>query len=89
LANLESQNAIRVFPNPATDAIWFQGYTDHPGSMSIILFDLAGKKAFSGKYDVPGGQVSIAVREIKSLPAGVYLYQIKGIVEGAGRIIRQ
>lgn len=89
VANGESQNAIRVFPNPATDAIWFQGYTDLPGSMSVILYDQTGKKVFSRKYNTPGGQVSIAVREIKSLPAGVYIYQIKGIVEGAGRIIRQ
>lgn len=89
LANVELQSGIRVFPNPATDVIWFQGYADHPGSMNLTLYDLIGNQIFTRQYNVPVGQVLIPVGEIKILPTGIYIYQINGIIEGTGRFIRQ
>jgi len=85
----EFQSAIRVFPNPATDVIWFQGYTNHPGSLNLSVYDLTGNQVITRPYNVPIGQVLIPFGEIKTLPAGVYIYQLKGIIKGAGRIIRQ
>jgi len=85
----ELQSGIRVFPNPATDVIWFQGYADHPGSLNLTLYDLIGNQIFTRQYRIPVGQVLIPVGEIKTLPTGVYIYQLKGIIEGTGRFIRQ
>jgi hypothetical protein len=85
----EIRGGIRIFPNPATDILWLQGYTDHPGSMNLSVFDLSGHRIFTKVFDVPLGNVLIPLREVETLPQGVYFYQIKGIIEDSGRFIRQ
>lgn len=80
---------MRVFPNPATDVTWFQGSADFAGSMIITLYDLTGNLVFSRQYNVPSGQVLIPVTETGSLPAGIYLYRIQGIIEDSGKIVKQ
>jgi len=85
----EFSKGFRVFPNPAIEIFWFQGYTDHPGPLNLTLYDLTGNQIFTKQFIVPLGQILIPAAEIKSLPAGVYIYQLNGIIEGTGRIVRQ
>jgi hypothetical protein len=86
---IDSRNSIRVFPNPATDVIWFEGYAGHSGPLEITLYDLAGNQVFSRVYTVSAGQLLLPVREIKSLPTGFYVYRTTGVADNTGRIIRQ
>ncbi len=83
------QNTISVFPNPTNDVIRLQGNAGKAGSMALNLYDINGTLVFSRQYNVSSGPVMISVDETKSLPAGIYLYKLHGIIEESGKIIRQ
>ena len=73
------ENAIRVFPNPASDRIQFQ--FPEPGKRKILISDAGGKQVMELT-----GQNAQESADISGLPAGLYHVQIwsEGRSFGAG-----
>jgi hypothetical protein len=83
------QNGMEVFPNPVTDEISFQGFSEKAGNLNLAVYDLTGKQLILKSYTVPDGRISVRASEILSLSPGIYLYKITGVARGTGRFIRQ
>jgi len=66
-------NAVRVYPNPATDFVQLVGLNTISGSKNVILTDVTGS-VISRQTIEQNGPASISVA---SLPAGVYMIQLQ------------
>jgi hypothetical protein len=84
-----AENEIRVYPNPSAGAVWLKGNAANTGLMVLNLYDITGTLVFSRNYNVPAGPVLISVEETKTLPAGIYFFRLKGVIEEIGKFIRQ
>jgi hypothetical protein len=65
------------YPNPAKEKITIHFRTNHSGLVTVNLFDNQGRAArtlISQVYE-PGEHRTVA--DISSLPAGLYIYQMK------------
>ncbi len=67
IAGADALTGLRLFPNPATDKIWVEGFA---GEASYNLYRTDGTAVASGK--ITAG----AAIEIEFLPAGLYLLQL-------------
>jgi hypothetical protein len=85
----DATSGLRVFPNPASDVTWLEGYAKSAGTLSFSLFDLTGKQVVSHQYVVPAGKILIPVTETTALPNGVYLYKVSGSISATGKLIRR
>jgi hypothetical protein len=80
---------VEAFPNPVTDRLMLKGTATRNGTVTLILYDLAGHPVVEKSFEGRAGNVLIPVEETRTLPAGTYLYRLTGILEGSGKIIRQ
>ena len=70
VANVESNNAVRVYPNPASDYTFVEGATDE-----IRVYDLTGRLVLT---QTAAGEKTML--NITSLPTGVYTIHTTGEV---------
>ena len=70
IANVESNNAVRVYPNPASDYTFVEGASDE-----IRVYDLTGRLVLNQKS---AGEKTML--DITSLPTGVYTVHTAGEV---------
>ncbi len=79
------QVSARLFPNPATDHLWLQLYTEQPLEVQLDLFALDGRflqTLAQGQW--PAGQTTRAML-LPLLPSGTYVYRLMtsaGVVQG-------
>ncbi|HCT29463.1 MAG TPA: hypothetical protein DIW31_01735 [Bacteroidales bacterium] len=71
-----SNNSFSLYPNPATDKVWFViNNKDAKGNFVVDVFDIAGRKIMTqdlGQY-VPQETISLPLSTLKS---GVYLLKV-------------
>jgi hypothetical protein len=65
IKTIEPAAPLKVYPNPASDVLYFDGQVDH-----ILMTDLSGRSVFNGKPN--NGSLPVA-----SFNKGVYLVKIK------------
>ena len=70
VANVESNNAVRVYPNPASDYTFVEGATDE-----IRVYDLTGRLVLT---QAAAGEKTML--DVTSLPTGVYTVHTAGEV---------
>ncbi len=80
---------ISIYPNPATDQVWLKGFSDQAGDLQFRLYNLTGSLVVSTHFQLNAGNFLIPVSETATLPTGVYLYRLNGVISDTGKIIRQ
>lgn len=70
IANIESNNAVRVYPNPASDYTFVEGATDE-----IRVYDLTGRLVLTQTAE---GEKTML--DVTFLPTGVYTIHTAGAV---------
>ena len=62
-----------ISPNPATQLLTIMPASDFSGSLSVALFDITGRRVFSGDYGANAGAVNL---DVSRLPNGVYALRV-------------
>ena len=68
----ETQNFMKVYPNPATQWLLFEATNATQNNFEIEIADICGKKINSYKYNNIPLQINLS-----NMPNGIYFYQIK------------
>lgn len=76
-ANITSDNEkVQVFPNPASDVLYFSLYTEKDPVIKLMVYDITGKMLETKAYDMGIGRKKLTV-DIHHLDRGIYIYKIK------------
>ncbi len=73
ISTAESNNVIRIFPNPASDELKIQGLMFEAGD-EVKIFDLLGKEAYFTQLSASTSNIRI---QISNMENGVYFVQTK------------
>ncbi|TVZ59799.1 putative secreted protein (Por secretion system target) [Flavobacteriaceae bacterium MAR_2010_105] len=76
------ESSIKVYPNPASDALYVKGISDE-GSSNILLYNINGSLVLGAKIDNSYNQGQKI--DIQKLPTGLYLMRI---VNNNGEILK-
>lgn len=77
LSDLDNQNKITVYPNPATHSVHFNLENVNVQNARLVLYNAVGKETLS-KFVFNSKTISL---DISELPRGVYLYRLEGDFE--------
>lgn len=83
--------AVKVFPNPFTDRLYFNVTTQQPSQVVIAFFDASGKQV-AMVYDkvMPAGQYLPIAFNGTALKPGIYFYKVRmGDKEYQGKVVCQ
>ncbi|MBI4647401.1 MAG: PKD domain-containing protein [Bacteroidia bacterium] len=69
----ETENKIRIYPNPATSSITIEITTDTRPDYSFTMYDMLGKKVL--QIEIHNSRTEV---QINNLQAGLYYYNIAG-----------
>jgi hypothetical protein len=67
------KNEITVYPNPTEQTVWIKFRNPPAGEILISLYDLTGRKIYSGKYQMPANPLYI---DFGNKATGVCLLQV-------------
>ncbi len=72
-----------AYPNPFNSAvkIWYSGINPASRHVSLTIFDILGKKIYSGKYFTDGAQDKIYWSPNKDASSGIYFYRLSSGAE--------
>jgi len=85
--SLPAEQAVRVFPNPASEQVTFQTKRDL-GDVTITLFDLQGRRVRQINWQADA-QNTVHL-PVSFLPKGVYIYSLQGAkIATQGKLVRQ
>lgn len=93
LLDIEWENHVKVYPNPATDVVSFEYYQKQSGLVYIYIYNGMGKLVVKQFFEVNAGLQVIRVK-LKNgkvpINSGIYLYQINSnkTVENGKLIVR-
>lgn len=68
-----SDNAVKVYPNPADESINFE-LNSFEGKTQLEIFDVSGKQFITKQIEAIDGKIENV--SLYGLPAGVYFYKI-------------
>ena len=83
ITNYNTENNIKVFPNPVTDKLNVQANNYEP--TEIILYDLSSRRLLAQTF------ISATTINTEQLATGMYLYTIQnknGIIK-TGKVVKQ
>lgn len=88
--NNSSNSTLRVMPNPTTDVVNFKWTQTTNSNTTLFLTSLDGRlvKTMLNNEAISEGEVNRSF-SIADLPAGVYIYQLKGESNHFGKIVKQ
>ncbi|MFA6128393.1 MAG: T9SS type A sorting domain-containing protein [Bacteroidales bacterium] len=79
---------VTIYPNPVSEEISIQILHARPGTLTLEITDLTGRRLLRNDYQLGGGEALIRCPEVARLMPGVYIYRISGVAEGCGRLVR-
>jgi hypothetical protein len=72
------ENYIATYPNPFSETVLFELYSNVDDLISIELFDLNGKLVGQGMRNIYKGKQTFSFRPAVSLKNGTYMYKLRG-----------
>jgi uncharacterized protein (DUF362 family) len=75
------EEAIRIFPNPATDLLNIAFTTEHPGEVSLQIVDVSGRACFSETCHPGHSAQTIIPLSVEHLQGGIYYLRISRNME--------
>ena len=83
-SELSDNQLVKVYPNPATDVVWFENTSNEFTSFDIEIFNALGAKI----HGISGANYKAEWQSIGQ-PAGVYFYKIsdEGVLIDSGKLI--
>ena len=86
-AVVDAAGPVRVAPNPARAACAVRFSLPRAGRVRLELLDLSGRHVVAPiTADLPAGPGELALRDLRSLPAGVYFARLTGAIERRARV---
>jgi hypothetical protein len=79
----------RIWPNPLSDDLWLEGSSAQSGNITFTVYDLAGHQLLSLIYPAKAGLNTIHCKDVKSLKSGLYLYQVSGVLNARGKLMKK
>ena len=74
--NMNEENQIQMYPNPAKDVLYIQVEQSTGGQVTVQINDLSGKEILSLQQQAQAGSSSIPV-QLSGLSSGIYLVQVQ------------
>lgn len=74
--NMNEENQIQMYPNPAKDVLYIQVEQSTGGQVTVQVNDLSGKEILSLQQQAQAGSSSIPV-QLSGLSSGIYLVQVQ------------
>lgn len=66
-------NELNIYPNPATDAFYIS--LSEPSAISVAIYNLTGSRVYTGKHEIPMG--NICKIQVPALSPGAYMVQVQ------------
>lgn len=73
--NILADEDVSVYPNPASDHATLSINYSQPGEANLLITDLAGRRCFSGNYQLNPGRTTIDI-PVEVLRPGIYILRI-------------
>ncbi len=64
---------VSVYPSPAAEKVSVLLNSETPGTVNVLLYDLAGRTVISGHAELNGQCSSSVQLDLESLPSGIYV----------------
>ncbi|MFA5816069.1 MAG: putative Ig domain-containing protein [Bacteroidales bacterium] len=77
-----------IWPNPVSDDVWLEGYCVQAGNLTFTVYDLTGRQMLSRVYPAQAGRTIIHCTDLKDLKSGVYLFQLTGVLNAQGKLVK-
>lgn len=87
--NVNPNASVHIWPNPVTNDMWIEGYSNQAGSTTLSVYDLNGCQLLSRVFDSAAGQNKIHFTDLKGLKSGVYIYQLTGVYRSQGKLVKK
>lgn len=71
-----TDNEIKVFPNPAIDKAYVKINMQKTSMVSVALYDMLGKQVLQQSQSCPIGETNLQI-DVANLPKGVYNYEVR------------
>lgn len=70
-------DAVKIFPNPFVETVSMSFFSTINTTAELRITDLSGKTVTAQEYKVVKGNNQASISNLKNIPAGVYLLQVK------------
>ncbi|MCX6226449.1 MAG: T9SS type A sorting domain-containing protein [Bacteroidia bacterium] len=85
---INQEGGTRIWPNPFTNRLWLEGYCEQAGNLTFTVYDLSGRELLARKYTAQAGHNTIHCTDLAGLNSGVYLFQLAGVLNAQGKLVK-